>query len=190
MHDIFGVYSRTLPKVCLNIRATTRNTFNVACTSGKVSIAHVTTGRSRRVLKVERSEVISQLDFKMELKTSLSVCFALCVLLLSFPASDGCCRDHDPPVLVPGTCPSSITVCPDPHSSGKVVRWAEPRATDKSHPIRIDREDSCPPNGGLFTVHGSPYHIVYSATDSKENKRNPLCSFTITVRYDLHCKHK
>ncbi|XP_022084448.1 uncharacterized protein LOC110975892 [Acanthaster planci] len=118
----------------------------------------------------------------METKTSLSVCVALCMFLLSLPKSDGCLFDHDPPTLKDGTCRSSMTVRVDRSQTGKNVQWTEPEADDACRPVSIDREDTCQRNGGYFTVSDSPYHIKYSATDRCGNKRKTLCSFTITVK--------
>ncbi|XP_022084447.1 uncharacterized protein LOC110975890 [Acanthaster planci] len=122
----------------------------------------------------------------MELKTSSRVCAALCVLLLSLPASDGCPPtppqpDKTPPVLVEGTCPSPRTVYVKNPSTGIAVQWPEPMATDPSTPVKVARADEGPANGREFFINDSPYYISYSATDAEGNERNPICTFNITV---------
>ncbi|XP_022084521.1 sushi, von Willebrand factor type A, EGF and pentraxin domain-containing protein 1-like [Acanthaster planci] len=115
---------------------------------------------------------------------------AVALFLVLSPLASDACRggrggggpppDTQPPELVDGTCPSSQTLHPDALSPGKIFRWVEPRASDRSAPVTVRREDSGPDNGGFFT--SGRHTIKYSATDSKGNKRCPLCSFVITVR--------
>ncbi|XP_022108062.1 sushi, von Willebrand factor type A, EGF and pentraxin domain-containing protein 1-like [Acanthaster planci] len=76
-----------------------------------------------------------------------------------------------------------MTRYPGPGSSSVVVKWSTPKADDdKSKPVKVQREDGGPPNGGSFNANGSPYYIRYSATDAKNNKQTNLCSFTVNVR--------
>ncbi|XP_022084484.1 uncharacterized protein LOC110975916 isoform X1 [Acanthaster planci] len=134
----------------------------------------------------------------MEPKTNLYVCVALCLLLLTLPASDAYARrrrrrsvpvvrkteDSQPPVLVSGTCPSSMTVYVDSPSSKQIVLWSKPQASDESPPVSLRREDDGPPNGGYFTASNSPYYIKYSATDAVGNKRMPICSFIVDIEVE------
>jgi len=136
----------------------------------------------------------------MEQRTNLYVCIVLCVLLLALPGSDAFHRrrrrshvtgrvvrqalDSQPPVLVKGTCPSSMTVYVDSQSPKKIVQWSKPRASDESPPVSLRREDGGPPNGGYFNASSSPYSIKYSATDAAGNKRTPICSFTVKVEVE------
>ncbi|XP_022084486.1 uncharacterized protein LOC110975916 isoform X3 [Acanthaster planci] len=134
----------------------------------------------------------------MEPKVNLYVCVALCLLLQTLPASDAIIRrvrrrgvnvvrkteDSQPPVLVKGTCPSTMTVYVDSPSSKKIVQWSKPRASDKSPPVSVSREDGGPLNGGYFNASSSPYHVKYSATDAVGNKRIPICSFTVNVKVE------
>ncbi|XP_022084487.1 uncharacterized protein LOC110975918 [Acanthaster planci] len=134
----------------------------------------------------------------MEPKANLYVCVALCLLLLTLPASDAFGRrrrrhtgnvvrralDSQPPVLVKGTCPSTMTVYVDSPSSKKIVQWSKPRASDESPPVSLRREDGGPANGGYFNASSSPYHIKYSATDAVGNKQSPICSFTVNVKVE------
>ncbi|XP_038055061.1 sushi, von Willebrand factor type A, EGF and pentraxin domain-containing protein 1-like [Patiria miniata] len=116
----------------------------------------------------------------MEPKTSLVAAFVLCLLLV--PLQSTASADRQPPVLVQGTCPSDIVRYADHLSTSTSVHWTKPRASDASLPITVQRKDGGPANGGYFSASRSPYTIRYSARDSKGNKNDNLCTFTVAVK--------
>lgn len=87
--------------------------------------------------------------------------------------------DTTPPTI--NNCPTNIEVTVELGTTGTLVSWSEPTATDLSGPVSLTTRTNAP--GSLFPLGITA--VTYRFEDSSGNPA--VCSFTVTVVPSKFC---
>jgi hypothetical protein len=96
----------------------------------------------------------------------------------STSSADFIIEDTTPPII---SCPGDLVIFLDPGDCSTWLHWNEPDVYDvccPDAPIVIEQIDGLLP-GSEFDLNGSPYRVVYRATDIYNNSSE--CEFMITI---------